>query len=271
MALMVTSLTGKRPDGDDGAAGLRVALLRGLEKAIGVQHAPVAGYVARLRRSRPGATPAEIIAVLEKQYLTAVTSTGAAVGGAAAAPGIGTLAALALSGGETAVFLEATALFALAVAEVHGVRVDEIERRRTLILAVVLGDQGAMLVEKVAGRTGQHWADLLPDVIPKPSISAMNKTLSRWFLKRYSCKQGILVIGKIAPFGIGAAIGGAGNRALGRQVVNSSRRAFGPPPAHFGDLATVALSGGAVAELYATSSGVGILPPDGRDPTTGTT
>lgn len=64
---------------------------------------------------------------------------------------LGTFAALALSGGETVVFLEATAL---AVAEAHGIRVDEVERRRTLVLAVVLGDRGAMLVEKIAGQTG---------------------------------------------------------------------------------------------------------------------
>ncbi|MGH3902054.1 MAG: hypothetical protein ACRDTA_28140 [Pseudonocardiaceae bacterium] len=211
-------------------------LLRGLERAIGVQRSPVADYVARLRRARPDATPAEIIAVLEKQYLATVTGTGAAVGGAAAAPGVGTVLALTLSGGETAVFLEVTALFALAVAEVHGVRVDEVERRRTLVLAVVLGDRGAMLVEKVSGRTGQHWADLLPDVMPMSSITAINKTLGRWFLTRYARRQGVLAIGKIAPFGIGAAIGGAGNRAFGRLVVNTSRRVFGLPPTGFADM-----------------------------------
>ncbi|MGH3824435.1 MAG: hypothetical protein ACRDRA_16625 [Pseudonocardiaceae bacterium] len=227
-------------------SGLPEVLLRGLEKAIGIQQAPIGSFVARLRRARPGATPAEIIAVLEKQYLTAVTGTGAAVGGAAAAPGVGTLAALALSGGETAVFLEATALFALAVAEVHGLRVDDVERRRTLVLAVVLGDQGAMLVRKMTGRTGQHWGELLPDAIPKSSITAVNKTLGHWFLKRYGRKQGMLLLGKVAPFGIGAAIGGAGNRALGRQVINSSRQIFGPPPISFGEGTTVTIVNGTV-------------------------
>lgn len=47
-------------------------------------------------------------------------------------------------------FLEATALFVLAVAEVHGIHVAEVERRQTLVLAVLLGDHGAMLVEKMA-------------------------------------------------------------------------------------------------------------------------
>lgn len=213
---------------------LSEALLRGVEKAISIQQAPLAGYVARLRRTRPGATPAEIITMLEKRYLATVTGTGAAVGGAAAAPAVGTALALALSGGETAVFFEATALFALAVAEVHGIRVTETERRRTLVLAIVLGDNAAMLVEKMAGRTGQHWAELLPEAIPLSSITAINKALGRWFLKKYGRKQGVLALGRLAPLGVGAAVGAAGNRAFGRTVVNTSRRVFGPPPASFG-------------------------------------
>lgn len=60
-------------------------------------------------------------------------------------------------------FLETTVLFALTVAEVHGIRVDEVERRRTLVLAVVLGEHGAKLMEKMAGRTDQHWGELLPE------------------------------------------------------------------------------------------------------------
>jgi hypothetical protein len=44
---------------------LSEVLLSALEKAIGIQRSLVAGYVVRLRRTRPDATPAEIIAVLE--------------------------------------------------------------------------------------------------------------------------------------------------------------------------------------------------------------
>lgn len=216
--------------------GLYAVLLRGVEKAIGMQQAPVAGYVARLRRARPNATPEEIITVLEKRYLTAVTGTGAAVGGAAAVPAVGTVVALALSGGETVVFFEATVLFALAVAEVHGIRVADVERRRTLLFALVLGDNAVMLVEKMAGRTGQHWAELLPAAIPRSSITAINKTLGRWFLRRYGRKQGILALGRLTPLGIGAAIGAAGNRAFGRTVVTTSRQVFGPAPARFPEL-----------------------------------
>jgi hypothetical protein len=222
-------------DGRVAGGNLPAVVQSGVEKAIGAQHSAVTHYVQRLRRARPAATPAEIIEVLEKQYLAAVTAAGAAIGGAAAVPGAGTSFAFALSAGETAVFLETTALFTLAVAEVHAIRVDEIERRRTLVLTVVLGDGGAMLVDKVAGRTGEHWGKLLTDLMPMSSLSAINKTLCHWFVTHYPRKHGAMVIGKLLPFGIGAGIGAAGNHAFGRMVVSASRRVFGAPPDSFED------------------------------------
>ena len=65
-------------------------------------------------------------------------------------------------------------------------------------MAVVLGDHGVMFVEKIAGRTGRHWADLLPDAIPISSIASINKTLGRWFLTKYGRKQAVLAISCLA-------------------------------------------------------------------------
>lgn len=217
--------------------GLPEVLQRALDKAIVVQRSPVTGYVALLRRARPHATPAEIIAVLERQYLTAVTGTGATVGAAAAAPGIGTVLALALSGGETAVFYEATALFALAIAEVHGIRGDEVERRRSLVVAVVFGDHEAPLIEEMTDRTKQHRDDLPSSLIPRLPITAISNLFGRWFFSGRRRRRNIPTIGRIAPFGIGVATGAAGSRAYGHLVLNTSRRVFGPPPARFTDRA----------------------------------
>ena len=67
--------------------------------------------------------------ILERRYLAAVTTGGAAVGATAVVPGIGTGVTLALSGVETLGFLEATALYAQSVAEVHGIAVENPDRR----------------------------------------------------------------------------------------------------------------------------------------------
>ena len=49
---------------------------------------------------------------------------------------------LALSGVETAGFLEASALFAQSVTEVHGIAVDDPERARALVMTMMLGYGG---------------------------------------------------------------------------------------------------------------------------------
>jgi len=109
-------------DEDPGAAAK--ALSQIIERGSRVQEPAIRAYVGRLRAHSPDATPAEIVKKLEKHYLAAVMASGAAVGSAAAFPGVGTLAAMSAVAGETVVFLEATSVFVLAVAEVHGIPAD---------------------------------------------------------------------------------------------------------------------------------------------------
>src|SRR5690242_13352489 len=103
-------------------------VVRGFDRLLTVQRPVVLAHIRSIRRSRPTATPAEIIRVLERRYLAAVTTGGAAVGATAVIPAIGTGTSLALSGVETAGFLEASALFAQSITEVHGIVVDDPDR-----------------------------------------------------------------------------------------------------------------------------------------------
>jgi hypothetical protein len=176
-----------------------------IDRAIGVQYSVVANHVQRVRRRHPGAEPAEIIAALEKQYLATVTCAGAAVGAAAATPRSGSGVARKLVAVEAAAFLEATALFTLAVAEVHGIALHGVERRRMLLLSVVFG----------SGR---------------PGLARSGNRVRRWLVTRYRTRRWVLAISKVLPFGIGAAIGAASNRAYGRMVVAACRQVLGPVP-----------------------------------------
>jgi hypothetical protein len=210
-----------------------------LDRAISVQHPVVAAHVARVRRRHPDASPAQVIEILERQYLTAVTSGGAAVGASAVIPGVGMIASLGLSGAETVGFLEASALFAQSVTEVHGIQVEDPERARALVMAMMLGAPGTQLVKQLAGQAGggqgrtAFWGELVTSSLPKSAISGIGGKLRSSFVKRFLTRQGTSVLGRAIPFGIGAVVGGLGNHALGRKVVQSSRSAFGPPPAHF--------------------------------------
>lgn len=205
-----------------------------LESSARVQGPAVRAYVARLRKANPGASPAEIVTKLEKHYLAAVMASGAAVGSAAAFPGIGTLTALSAVAGETVVFLEATAAFVLAVADVHGIPVEDRERRRTLVLAALVGEDGRGAVKDLLGasRTSGAWL-AEAELLPLPVVSQLNNKLMQHFVKKYTMKRAAMAFGKILPVGIGAAIGGGGNRIMGKRIVENARVAFGPAPARW--------------------------------------
>ncbi|MEU5261583.1 hypothetical protein [Amycolatopsis sp. NPDC021455] len=213
------------------ASGPGQPVLELLDKAIGLQTPLVRKNIARARQRNPEATPAEVVRALERMYLSALASTGAAVGATAAAPAVGTGVALALSAGEAFSSLELSTLFVLSVAEVHGVRLDEIERRRTLVMGILLGQSGSnAIVGKVAERTGQHWARQLVSKVPMATLHQINRVLGRNFVTKYGTKQGIIVLGRVVPFGIGAVIGGGANATVAALAVRAARRAFGPAP-----------------------------------------
>ena len=201
-----------------------------LDKAIDTQSPLVRKNIARARQRNPEATPAQVIRNLERMYVSALTGTGAAVGGVAAAPGVGTGVALALSAGEAVSSLELSTLFALSIAEVHGVLIDEIERRRTIVMGIMLGGTGSATIARVAERTGQHWGRQVVAKVPVETLRQINRILGRNFVTKYGTKQGIIVLGRVAPFGIGAVIGGGANAAIATLTVRAGRRGFGPPP-----------------------------------------
>ena len=205
-----------------------------LESSARVQAPAVRAYVARLRRANPDATPAEIVTKLEKHYLAAVMASGAAVGSAAAFPGIGTVAALSAVAGETVLFLETTAAFVLAVAEVHGIPLEDRERRRTLVLAALVGEDGSGAVKDLlgAGRTSGAWL-AEAELLPLPVVSQLNSRLTQYFVKKYAIKRTAMAFGKMLPVGIGAAVGGGGNRMMGKKILENARKAFGPAPARW--------------------------------------
>ena len=220
---------------DENPGAAAKALSHILEGGARVQAPAVAAYVNRLREHNPGATPAEIITKLETHYIAATMASGAAVGSAAAFPGIGTLVAMSAVAGETVVFLEATAVFALAVAEVHGIPVDQRERRRALVLAVLVGDEGKHAIGDLlgTGRTSGAWLADGAATVPLPAVSQLNSRLLKFFVKKYALKRGAIAFGKLLPVGVGAVIGGVGNRLMSKKIIENARAAFGPPPARW--------------------------------------
>ncbi len=232
----IVSSTGGTPRGGQPPRTLN----RGIDRFLAIQRPVVLAHLRSIRRRNPHATPSEIARVLERRYLAAVTTGGAAVGVTAVVPSIGTGITLALSGLETAGFLEATALYAQSLSELHGVAVDDPGRARALVLTMMLGREGSDLVRQLAGQLSgsgttrnAYWGELVASSLPLAVVSPLVDRLKAVFLRQFAIRGGVSIVARAIPFGIGAVVGGAGNNMLGRRVVQNSRLAFGPAPETF--------------------------------------
>jgi hypothetical protein len=208
----------------------RDGLLGLLDRAIAVQQPQVDATLRLLRWQFPEHTPAQVVTLLERTYLTTVSAAGASVGAAAAAPGVGTGVAVALGGGELAFSLNAAVLYALAVAAVHGERPDEAERRRLLVLAALGGRRGTEMLEEAAGLVAGSWGVAAVRQVPAGHLLKVQRALGQHFVTAYGAAQSRVVWGKVLPFGFGAVLGGVGNALVGHGVVRSVRDAFGTAP-----------------------------------------
>ena len=105
-------------------------------------------------------------------------------------------------------------------------------------MSLMLGRTGSDLVKQFTGRAlGQQvperkafWGEMVSSSIPQVMMGPIADELKKRFLRKFAATQGASLLGKAAPFGIGAAIGGVGNNIAGRHVVTAARTAFGPPP-----------------------------------------
>jgi hypothetical protein len=199
-----------------------------------IQRPGVVSYVNRARAKR-GLTPEHTIRELERIYLGTVTAIGAMAGASAAFPGVGTGASVATAAFEIGAFAEATALFGLAVAEVHGLRVDNLEQRRRRCSRCCSGRRVRILEESARGarRSRAKWAQVLSQHASEETVRRANRRLAKHFVPRFGLQQGALLLGRAIPMGIGAGIGAAGNAALARASIAAARRVFGPPPERF--------------------------------------
>lgn len=206
---------------------------RTLNKAVELPSSAIQAHVDSIRRRRPEDSPAQVIKTLEREYLGLVSGSGAAVGAVAAIPVVGSGVALGLTGGGIAAFLASSAAFSLAVASVHGIAVDDVTRRRTLLLATILGEKGAHAVSDAAGISSVQVGRVLLTRMPMSTVRQVNSALTHRFIRSQTAKHAGLALGRVLPYGVGAAIGASGGLSLGRTVIAGARSAFGTPPAVF--------------------------------------
>ncbi|MDQ7911262.1 hypothetical protein RB614_42910 [Phytohabitans sp. ZYX-F-186] len=285
---------------------VEVEAARGIAKAVSVRHSIARRYVMRVRRRNPGATPADVIRLLERQYVTAISTAGAViaagaivadvgialipVAGAAAAgaksagqqaakkagkeaakaagkqaakaaarnaargaatAGARRVAALLPAGAEQLQF-EITAIFGLAIADIHDMDLDK-EQAHALVYGLSNGrvsqqqiaamatdlasvsTGGAVGVGRViaAGRSDwSHWANTLAAMLPGGAAQSLVGTIQTGQLDtvrlNLSGKQQAAI-----EYGVGALAGGVTRFLFGREVVDAARVAFADAPDEF--------------------------------------
>ena len=211
------------------------AFQRAVLGAMNVQRPLVIAELRRLTKKYPEDTPGQLADRLSRRYIATLTTTGAAAGGVGGVPGIGTAASLGASFGAALGFLEFTALYAQAVAELAGLNTKDSKESQALVMTILLGEEGRALLQQAATtQPGTRFGTLGPTAWIASGITGITErafnSLANRFMKMLIRGETLRFFGRLVPFGIGAGIGGFANRALARQVVEQTQETFGQLP-----------------------------------------
>ncbi|WP_051858039.1 hypothetical protein [Streptomyces cellulosae] len=212
---------------DDAKSPVQQALHKGLV----AQQALARENVERLRRVNPSDTPQELIRRLDRSYRLCIATSGGVSGVTAIVPGAKIPTALA----DVMDFTEASVLYLLSLAEVHGLHPEDFEQRELLVTTVLLGREAVRGLDKIIEHAGPHLARRSVGAIPMDPINQANKVLGPRFITKYGTKRGVLVLSDLVPRGVGAALGITGRLTLGRLTIKSARAFLGQPPSSWAD------------------------------------
>lgn len=217
---------------DAGALG-RV-FISGVDKAVNLQTSVIRGYVDWLRRDNPDKSPAQIQAIMDKHLKNTVTGTGAGVGAAAAIPGVGLFTGAAAVAGESALFLDLAAFYAMSSAYLRGDDISDSEHRRAVVLTTLMGTKGLAIVDTLLGENSRK----LPGKatlsrFSGPTLNETNNVLQRMAMRSLRRSMRRAWLGKMLPLGLGAVAGTTVNRKLAGNIIDNIQQALGPVPLQF--------------------------------------
>ncbi|MFE9959258.1 hypothetical protein [Micromonospora sp. NPDC005299] len=287
---------------------------REIAKAVSARHAIARKYVKRVRRRNPDATPAEVITMLERHYVAAITVAGGIVtaGSIAAAVGIALIpgggaataaktvsaqaakkagkevakkagkevakraakglalnaaktgaqrVAALLPAGDEQLQFEITAIFALAIADIHGMALDRdqahalvyllsnerVSQKQIATMATDLASASTDGIVSVghtiaSGRKDwSHWANTLADSLPGGAAQDLIRTVQTGRLE--TVRSGLSGRQQAAvEYGVGAVAGGVARFVFGREVIEAAKTAFAEAPTDFPDHLTVPIN-----------------------------
>ena len=218
-------------------------------RAIAVQRPAVAAYIKEVRRKNPSATPAQVMKTIESQYVATTTLASAAVGATATIPAVGIPVAIGLGVADLLFFYETTALFALCMAELRGIPMDDPDRAKAVVLGALLGEKRRSKVTelifsvlpvgstvagaraaagKVASGVAPRWGELLAEHLPDSALVPVTMVLAKKAIAQGAVIGTVKISTKVIPV-VGAVAGGATSFYFGSGVVKSCRAGFSAP------------------------------------------
>ena len=213
------------------------ALIEGIDRAV-VSRWDRAQEVAL--HTAHGAAPdvkARLIAAPIQKKMTAL---GAAAGATAAAPGVGTSVAVGTLAAELGVVALQTTDMVMAIGAAYGHTEASPEERRAWVLAVLaFGDDAAEEFSTLARDMGVklnnvHAVEIAGEalgggagqVATIDALRRINTTLVGQVLQKWGTRRGAATVGKLLPFGIGAAVGGSANFLMMREFAKQADTFF---------------------------------------------
>ena len=223
---------------------------------VGIALIPVAGAAAAGAKSasqqaakKAGSEAAKAASKAAAKAATKAAVKGVALG--AAKTGAQRVAGL-LPAGDEQIQFEITAIFGLAIAEIHGMDLDH-DQAHALVYGLSNGrvsqKQIATMAEDIAtvstdgvvgvgqsiaaGRQDwSHWANTLADTLPAGAAQSLVQTIQTGQLD--TVRMGLTGKQQTAvEYGVGALAGGVTRFVFGRDVVSASRTAFADAPEVF--------------------------------------
>lgn len=188
---------------------------------------------AQDRAASTTGTTKERVAQVRSMFLRELTTVGTVSGGAAAAPGLGTVAKAGTAIIELGWITTRFADLILTVAAIHGHTRASVEERRAWVLTILAyGDSAGGIFTGLAREAGKGLGKKATERIPMTALRKFNRAVGRTILQKYGTKRGVITLGELLPFGVGAAFGGSGNYLTVRALTRQADRFFKQlPPA----------------------------------------
>ena len=223
------------PDSVLDAAGRGV--LAAVDRAVEIR------WDAARRRAHDasGADVGARVRSVTRSFTRELTTIGAATGAAAAAPGLGTASAASILVAEVGWFAFRATDLIMTIGAVHGrVGATADERRAWVLSILAFGPEAAEEFVRLANELdgddeltmgGERLGTLVAgvatgDAATIDALRRLNANLATRVVARFGSRRGLLTIGKLLPFGIGAVVGGSANWAMARAVSAQARRFF---------------------------------------------